>query len=82
MPPDGPCYRCVYAAPPPSGEPFSRDGVLGVLPGVMGILQAAEVVKRLTLAGDPLVGRMLVYDALAALPAASGPRAAADGCRA
>ena len=62
----GPCYRCQYRQPPPVELPATcgGEGVLGVLPGVMGILQATEVVKLLTGAGDLLIGRILVYDAL------------------
>jgi sulfur-carrier protein adenylyltransferase/sulfurtransferase len=62
----GPCYECVYRVPAPAEGPSScvSAGVLGVLPGVMGTLQAAEVVKLVTGSGDPLIGRLLVYDAL------------------
>jgi len=63
---DGPCYRCLYPEPPPPGEVPScaEGGVLGVLPGTVGLLQATEVVKLLLDKGDPLVGRMVLYDAL------------------
>ena len=65
-PGDGPCYRCLYPEPPPPGEVPScaEGGVLGVLPGIVGVIQATEVVKLILDAGDPLVGRMLVYDAM------------------
>src|SRR5690349_8452973 len=63
---DGPCYRCLYPVPPPAelAPSCGANGVLGVLPGVMGLLQAVEVVKLVTGAGDPLVGRLLLYEAL------------------
>lgn len=62
----GPCYRCLYPEPPPPGEVPScaEGGVLGVLPGIVGVMQATEVVKLILNIGTPLVGRMLVYDAL------------------
>lgn len=64
----GPCYRCLYPAPPPAEfAPSCADaGVLGVLPGVIGLLQAVEAVKVLLGLGDVLVGRLVHYDALAA----------------
>lgn len=63
----GPCYRCVFPRPPAPGSVPScaEGGVLGVLPGVIGSLQAAEVLKIVLGEGEPLVGRMMVYDALA-----------------
>jgi sulfur-carrier protein adenylyltransferase/sulfurtransferase len=63
---DGPCYRCLYPEPPPPGlVPSCADaGVLGIVPGVMGTIQATEVVKLLTGLGEPLIGRLLLYDAL------------------
>lgn len=63
----GPCYRCVYPDPPPPGEVPScaEAGVLGVLPGIVGALQALEAIKLILGQGDPLVGRLLVFDALA-----------------
>jgi len=66
QPGDGPCYRCLYPEPPPPGEVPScaEGGVLGVLPGIIGVIQATEVVKLILGEGDPLVGRMLVYDAM------------------
>jgi molybdopterin/thiamine biosynthesis adenylyltransferase len=67
-PHDGPCYRCLYPVPPPAelAPSCGANGVLGVLPGTMGLLQATEVVKLVTGAGDPLVGRLLLYEALSA----------------
>ena len=64
---EGPCYRCLYPAPPPPGSVPScqEGGVLGVLPGIVGSLQAAEAIKLLLGIGDPLVGRLLLFDALA-----------------
>ncbi len=64
---DGPCYRCLYPEPPPPAlaPSCAEAGVLGVLPGIIGILQATEAVKLLLGIGDPLVGRLLTYDALA-----------------
>ncbi len=64
----GPCYRCLYPVPPQEGSiPGSaRTGVFGVLPGVIGTIQAAEALKLLLGAGDPLIGRLLLYDALKA----------------
>ena len=63
----GPCYRCVYPAPPPPelAPSCAEAGVLGVLPGVVGTLEAIEAIKILLRLGDPLVGRLLHYDALA-----------------
>jgi molybdopterin/thiamine biosynthesis adenylyltransferase/rhodanese-related sulfurtransferase len=65
---DGPCYRCLYPTPPPAelAPSCGANGVLGVLPGTMGLLQATEVVKLVVGTGDPLIGRLLLYDALAA----------------
>ena len=63
---EGPCYRCLYPTPPPAelAPSCGANGVLGVLPGVMGLLQAVEVVKLVTEAGEPLIGRLLLYEAL------------------
>jgi molybdopterin/thiamine biosynthesis adenylyltransferase/rhodanese-related sulfurtransferase len=63
---DGPCYRCLYPEPPPPemAPSCSEAGVLGVLPGIVGTLQAAEVIKLLLGIGEPLVGRLLMIDAL------------------
>ena len=64
--PDGPCYRCLFPEPPEPGTvpDCASTGVLGVLPGTVGCLQATEAVKLLVEVGDPLVGRMLFYDAM------------------
>jgi adenylyltransferase/sulfurtransferase len=66
-PPHGPCYRCLYPEPPPPGEVPScaEGGVLGILPGVIGVIQATEGVKLILGQGAPLIGRLLLYDALA-----------------
>ncbi len=63
----GPCYRCLYPEPPPPGlvPSCAEGGVLGVLPGVIGTIQATEVIKLLTSIGEPLIGRLMLYDALA-----------------
>ncbi len=63
---EGPCYRCLYPTPPPAelAPSCGAAGVLGVLPGVMGLLQSVEVIKLITGAGEPLAGRLLLYDAL------------------
>jgi len=65
---DGPCYRCLFPVPPPAelAPSCGANGVLGVLPGTMGLLQATEVIKLILGEGDPLIGRLLMYDALAA----------------
>src|SRR3954471_20496970 len=65
---DGPCYRCLYPVPPPAelAPSCGANGVLGTLPGTMGLLQATEVVKLVVGAGEPLVGRLLLYEALGA----------------
>ena len=64
---DGPCYRCLYPTPPPAelAPSCGANGVLGVLPGTMGLLQATEVIKLVTGAGEALIGRLVLYDALA-----------------
>ena len=64
---EGPCYRCLYPEPPPMAlaPSCAEAGVLGVLPGIIGILQATEAIKLLLNIGEPLVGRMMTYDALA-----------------
>ncbi len=63
---DGPCYRCLYPTPPPPelAPGCSVAGVLGVVPGVMGMLQATEALKLLLGIGEPLIGRLLLWDAL------------------
>jgi adenylyltransferase/sulfurtransferase len=65
--PGGPCYRCLYPEPPPPGlvPSCAEGGVLGVLPGIVGSIQAMETIKLILGAGDPLVGRLLLFDALA-----------------
>ena len=65
---DGPCYRCLYPVPPPAelAPSCGANGVIGVLPGTMGLLQATEVVKLILGEGEPLVGRLLLYEALGA----------------
>jgi len=65
-PPQGPCYRCLYPEPPPPGEVPScaEGGVLGVLPGLIGCIQATEAIKLILGTGAPLIGRLLLYDAL------------------
>src|SRR5690606_3296308 len=62
----GPCYACIFPEPPEPGlvPACAEAGVLGALPGVMGSMQAAEAVKLITGAGQPLDGRLLLYDAL------------------
>jgi adenylyltransferase/sulfurtransferase len=63
----GPCYRCLYPEPPPPGlvPSCAEGGVLGILPGLIGLVQATEAVKLIIGIGEPLVGRLLLYDALA-----------------
>ena len=65
--PGGPCYRCLYPEPPPPGlvPSCAEGGVLGVLPGIVGSIQAMETIKLIIGAGEPLVGRLLLFDALA-----------------
>ena len=67
VPDRGPCYRCLFPAPPGDGlvPNCAEAGVLGVLPGVMGTIQATEAIKLIVGAGEPLIGRLLTYDALA-----------------
>lgn len=67
VPGRGPCYRCLFPHPPADGTVpnCAEAGVLGVLPGVMGTLQATEAIKLIVGAGEPLIGRLLTYDALA-----------------
>jgi adenylyltransferase/sulfurtransferase len=63
---EGPCYRCMFPEPPPPGlvPSCAEGGVLGILPGTIGTLQATEAIKLILGIGDPLIGRMLLYDAL------------------
>ncbi len=65
---EGPCYRCLFREPPPAelAPSCGANGVLGVLPGTMGLLQATEVVKLVLSIGEPAIGRLLLYDALGA----------------
>ena len=62
----GPCYRCLYPEPPPPGlvPSCAEGGVLGVLPGIVGLIQATEAIKLILGTGEPLIGRFLIYDAL------------------
>lgn len=64
--PGGPCYRCLYPEPPPPGlvPSCAEGGVLGVLPGIVGTIQAAETLKLILGKGEPLIGRLLLFDAL------------------
>jgi molybdopterin/thiamine biosynthesis adenylyltransferase/rhodanese-related sulfurtransferase len=64
--PGGPCYRCLYPEPPPPGlvPSCAEGGVLGILPGIIGLIQATETVKLILGAGEPLIGRLMLYDAL------------------
>ena len=66
FPPDGPCYRCLYPEPPPPDlvPNCAEGGVLGILPGLIGVVQATETVKLILGTGKPLIGRLLLYDAL------------------
>src|SRR5664279_4591594 len=63
---EGPCYRCLYPEPPPPGlvPSCAEGGVLGILPGLIGVIQATETIKLILGAGDPLIGRLLLVDAL------------------
>src|SRR6202521_2777298 len=65
--PGGPCYRCLYPEPPPPGlvPSCAEGGVLGILPGTIGLIQATETVKLILGIGEPLIGRLVLYDALA-----------------
>ncbi len=65
--PGGPCYRCLYPEPPPPGlvPSCAEGGVLGVLPGIVGSIQAMETIKLILGVGEPLIGRLLLFDALA-----------------
>jgi adenylyltransferase/sulfurtransferase len=64
--PGGPCYRCLHPEPPPPGlvPNCAEAGVLGVLPGIIGVIQATEAIKLLLGIGEPLIGRFVIYDAL------------------
>lgn len=84
---EGPCYRCLYPEPPPPGlvPSCAEGGVLGVLPGLVGTLQASEALKLILGIGDPLIGRLLLVDALGArwrtLKAKRNPQCPACGTR-
>src|SRR6185312_2338227 len=64
---NGPCYRCLYPEPPPPGlvPSCAEGGVLGILPGLLGVIQATEAIKLILGRGEPLIGRLLLVDALA-----------------
>src|SRR5207302_6108886 len=64
---EGPCYRCLYPEPPPPGlvPSCAEGGVLGILPGLVGIIQATETIKLILGSGDSLIGRLLLVDAMA-----------------
>ncbi len=64
---NGPCYRCLYPEPPPPGvvPSCAEGGVLGILPGLLGVIQSTEVIKLILGSGEPLIGRLLLVDALA-----------------
>jgi adenylyltransferase/sulfurtransferase len=85
--PDGPCYRCLYPEPPPPGlvPSCAEGGVLGILPGLVGLIQATEAVKLVTGIGEPLVGRLLLVDALSmqfrSMKIRKDPRCPACGTR-
>ena len=66
IPFEGPCYRCLYPTPPPAelAPSCGDNGVLGVMAGLMGLLQANEVIKLVAGIGEPLIGRLLLYDSL------------------
>ena len=74
---DGPCYRCLHPEPPPPGliPNCAEAGVLGVLPGIIGTIQATEAIKLLTGIGEPLVGKLLLYDACGCVSGRSRCRA-------
>jgi adenylyltransferase/sulfurtransferase len=78
--PGGPCYRCLYPEPPPPGlvPSCAEGGVLGILPGIIGLIQATEAVKLILGTGEPLVGRLVLYDALAPESGMPGVRRPSD----
>jgi sulfur-carrier protein adenylyltransferase/sulfurtransferase len=82
IPYEGPCYRCLYPQPPPAelAPSCGANGVLGVLPGIMGLLQANEVIKLVIDAGEPLVGRLLLFEALTTQFTQLRVRRDAEGC--
>ncbi len=82
VPYEGPCYRCLYPQPPPAdlAPSCGANGVLGVLPGIMGLLQANETIKLIIGAGEPLVGRLLLFEALSTQFTTLRVRRDAEGC--
>src|SRR2546428_125814 len=82
LPFEGPCYRCLYPQPPPAdlAPSCGANGVLGVLPGVMGLLQANETIKLIIGQGEPLVGRLLLFEALSTQFTQLRVRRDAEGC--
>ena len=82
VPYDGPCYRCLYPQPPPAelAPSCGANGVLGVLPGIMGLLQANEVIKLIIQQGEPLVGRLLLFEALSTQFTQLKVRRDVEGC--
>src|SRR5215213_8917185 len=82
VPYEGPCYRCLYPQPPPAdlAPSCGANGVLGVLRGIMGLLQANEAIKLIIGAGEPLVGRLLLFEALSTQFTTLRVRRDAEGC--
>jgi sulfur-carrier protein adenylyltransferase/sulfurtransferase len=82
VPYEGPCYRCLYPQPPPAdlAPSCGANGVLGVLPGIMGLLQANETIKLIIGQGRPLVGRLLLFEALSTEFTELKVRRDAEGC--
>jgi sulfur-carrier protein adenylyltransferase/sulfurtransferase len=82
IPYEGPCYRCLYPQPPPAelAPSCGANGVLGVLPGIMGLLQANEVIKLVIGQGEPLVGRLLLFEALSTQFTQLKVRRDVEGC--
>jgi sulfur-carrier protein adenylyltransferase/sulfurtransferase len=82
VPYEGPCYRCLYPQPPPAdlAPSCGANGVLGVLPGIMGLLQANETIKLIIGQGEPLVGRLLLFEALSTQFTQLRVRRDAEGC--
>jgi molybdopterin/thiamine biosynthesis adenylyltransferase/rhodanese-related sulfurtransferase len=82
VPYEGPCYRCLYPQPPPAdlAPSCGANGVLGVLPGIMGLLQANETIKLIIGKGEPLVGRLLLFEALSTHFTELKVRRDAEGC--
>jgi molybdopterin/thiamine biosynthesis adenylyltransferase/rhodanese-related sulfurtransferase len=79
---EGPCYRCLYPQPPPAdlAPSCGANGVLGVLPGIMGLLQANETIKLIIGQGEPLVGKLLLFEALSTQFTELKVRRDAEGC--